>query len=187
MGIIDLDVSLLLGLQDTFVRQYPVLDEIFLLIANYSSMFFALVVGTFILYYIVSKRLDGLKQGILLSIAIFIPIAISYIARIIIARPRPFLVSDYEPLLTHYGSNSFPSNHATAAFAIATGVYVYNKKAGMVLIVTAFLTAFSRVFVGVHYPLDVITGGAVGILSVIGATTLFRQLNENRGLKYKIK
>lgn len=83
--------------------------------------------------------------------------------RLIVRRPRPFVFNpEFTPLVSASGF-SFPSGHATAFFALATAVYFWNKKMGYVFYVFATLIAFGRVFVGVHYPLDVLGGAVLGI------------------------
>ena len=57
---------------------------------------------------------------------------------------------------------SFPSDHATAAFAIAVSIWLRNRKAGWLALALATILAVSRVAVGVHYPSDVIGGALIG-------------------------
>ncbi|MBO1333900.1 phosphatase PAP2 family protein [Streptomyces sp. VRA16 Mangrove soil] len=63
-----------------------------------------------------------------------------------------------------YGDWSFPSNHSTIAAAAAVGLALAWPKIGWLTIPMAFLMGFSRVFVGVHYPHDVLAGFALGTL-----------------------
>ncbi len=170
--ILALDTDLFLWIQHSLVGS-TALDEVFVAISRYSLVFFAAVMGFLLVYLIAIKKRSWLKNVMLLLTATAIPITISYYARPLIGRPRPFLVLDFEPLLTT-GTVSFPSNHATAAFAVAMAVFACNRKAGAVLMVPAVLTAFSRVYVGVHYPLDVIAGGLLGIILVWAVTSLPR-------------
>ena len=77
---------------------------------------------------------------------------------------RPFVQRDDVVLLIqHAADSSFPSEHATAAFALAAGLMTYRLRYGMMLTGIAALIAFSRVYVGVHYPYDVIGGAVIGI------------------------
>jgi hypothetical protein len=67
------------------------------------------------------------------------------------------------PLISGSHDPSFPSDHATAAFAIAFGILFVAYRAGLVFLLWATLIALSRVLVGVHYPSDVLASLAVGI------------------------
>ena len=58
---------------------------------------------------------------------------------------------------------SFPANSAAVAFAFATGVFMRNRKAGIVMYAIALLWGFSRVYVGIHYPLDILGGAVIAI------------------------
>lgn len=81
-------------------------------------------------------------------------------------RPRPFFVLDFSPLISEL-STAFPSGHATLLFALAGGVFSFNRRVGMWLFIGAAINGLSRVFVGVHWPSDILGGVAIGLLSVI--------------------
>ena len=77
---------------------------------------------------------------------------------------RPFVTrSDVTLLISHGKDASFPSEHAAVAFALAGGIAAYRLRFGVVLIVLATLVGFSRIYVGVHYPGDVVAGALLGI------------------------
>lgn len=69
------------------------------------------------------------------------------------------------PLIAGSHDPSFPSDHATAAFAIAFGILFVAHRAGLVFLAWATLIALSRVLVGVHYPTDVLASLGVGIVA----------------------
>jgi undecaprenyl-diphosphatase len=69
------------------------------------------------------------------------------------------------PLLSASHDPSFPSDHATAAFAIAFGVFFVHRRAGWVFLCMAVLIAASRVLAGMHYPSDVAAGALLGLAS----------------------
>jgi undecaprenyl-diphosphatase len=60
---------------------------------------------------------------------------------------------------------SFPSNAAAASLALATGIWVYNRKLGYILLIPALIISFGRIYMGVHYPLDIIGGFALAIVA----------------------
>ncbi|WP_435207719.1 phosphatase PAP2 family protein [Micromonospora sp. bgisy143] len=70
------------------------------------------------------------------------------------------------------GDYSFPSNHATLAGALAVTTLLLSRRLGLVALPLAVLAAFSRVFVGVHYPHDVAAGLLLGALVALVATPL---------------
>lgn len=89
---------------------------------------------------------------------------VAYILKVIFHAPRPFVDHlDIIPLVYETPYTSFPSAHATLFFALATVVYIYNKKAGVVLFVVALMISLSRMIVGVHYPGDVLAGALIGV------------------------
>ena len=59
--------------------------------------------------------------------------------------------------------SSFPSYPAALTFAFAFGVWLRNKKVGIVLFVLSVVMGLARIYVGVHYPLDILGGAAIGI------------------------
>lgn len=86
-------------------------------------------------------------------------------------RPRPFDGLEGISLLFYQPTDSsFPSNSAAAAFAIAAAVWCVNRRIGTVLFLAAAVYGFSRVYVGVHYPADILGGAAIAL--VVTALTL---------------
>ena len=82
-------------------------------------------------------------------------------------RERPFDAHPLQTVLLVPGSSepSFPSDHATAAFAVAFSVLLVGRRLGVVFVLAAVTIAMSRIFVGVHYPGDVAAGALIGLLS----------------------
>ncbi|MFI6053980.1 phosphatase PAP2 family protein [Streptomyces violascens] len=80
-----------------------------------------------------------------------------------VERPRPFLDHKGLDVLVDGKSDfSFVSDHATLAMAIGVGLFVANRKFGIVALGLALLEGFCRVYMGVHYPTDVVGGFALG-------------------------
>jgi undecaprenyl-diphosphatase len=109
------------------------------------------------------------------GIAAVISLAIALLIQHFYVHQRPFVLqtnplvlnNDVTVLVHHAADASFPSEHATGAFAIAAGVGTYRHRLGLLLLVLAALVAFSRVYVGIHYPADVAGGAAIGVLVAI--------------------
>lgn len=95
-----------------------------------------------------------------------------------IFRNRPFIDCTVNLLVYHDATNSFPSNHAAGSLAMAMVIYFRRYWGGRFVMAIALLICFSRVFVGVHYPLDVVVGIVVGIVSAsIMMEVASRQIN----------
>lgn len=79
-------------------------------------------------------------------------------------RARPFVDLDgaRQLITTSFFHKSFPSSHATLAFALAFTVLWFNRPLGIVMLILAAAVAWGRVFVGVHYPVDVAAGAILG-------------------------
>jgi undecaprenyl-diphosphatase len=80
-------------------------------------------------------------------------------------RDRPFVTHHVIQLIPHAVNASFPSDHATASFVLATSIWLFRKKDGWVWLVLAALIAISRVWTGVHYPSDILGGALLGFAS----------------------
>ena len=88
-------------------------------------------------------------------------------------RDRPFVTHVVIQLIQHPANASFPSDHATGAFVIASTIWLYRKKEGTIWLLLAGSIAISRVWTGVHYPFDVVAGALLGIISAVGVHQLF--------------
>jgi undecaprenyl-diphosphatase len=98
---------------------------------------------------------------------------VSLLLRQWIGRDRPPLVyADPKPLVGVPHSGAFPSGHAASAFAAATVIAWASRRLAIPAYVLAAIVAWSRVYVGVHWPLDVIGGAALGTLVAIALLRL---------------
>jgi undecaprenyl-diphosphatase len=105
-----------------------------------------------------------LPAGLLAAASAVLSLGAAAVLSHIVARPRPF-VADPEAihaLVKHAADPGFPSDHATAAFAIATAILMFHRRLGLTVLAAAALLAVDRVAVGIHYPADVIAGASLG-------------------------
>jgi undecaprenyl-diphosphatase len=87
-------------------------------------------------------------------------------------RDRPFVAHAVLQLIKHAANASFPSDHATAAFAIATTIWLFRSKIGKAWLLLAACIALSRVWTGVHYPFDVAGGAILGFAVAVAVHRL---------------
>jgi membrane-associated phospholipid phosphatase len=98
-----------------------------------------------------------------------------------IGRRRPPLVYPEPKALVHVPhSGSFPSGHAAMAFACATVLAWWDPRLAVPAFVLAAAIAWSRVYVGVHWPLDVLGGAVLGVLVAIALLRLAAVLRRSR-------
>lgn len=88
-------------------------------------------------------------------------------------RPRPFQLEEVTLLISPPGEFSFPSGHASSSFAAATALFCLHKKGGAATLCLAALIAFSRLYLFVHFPSDVLCGSVVGIVCGLLSSYVF--------------
>lgn len=109
------------------------------------------------------------KCGILIILAMVVGLIIgNIILKNVIARPRPFILDKTIQLLIEKPLDySFPSCHTMASFEATVIIFLHNKKWGTLALILAILIGFSRMYLFVHYPSDVLFGAILGSLIAI--------------------
>ena len=115
------------------------------------------------------------KTGFAMGLALLMGLLLCNLTlKPLIARPRPYVFfTDIEMYLTDGESDfSFPSGHTIASFEAATALLIGNKKLGIPAMILAVLIAFSRLYLCVHYPTDVLASVVLGVGLALLATFL---------------
>jgi len=139
------------------------------------SIFFNLITYmgrplTVIIIFLIFHLLDYKKEAILILTSFLIGTIAVFLLKEFIPRPRPYItLYTVIPFEKEIGT-SFPSGHSERIFALTAVLSRKKSKKILFLYFLAFLIAFSRVYLGVHYPLDVFVGSIIGW--VIGKLTL---------------
>ena len=138
----------------------PVLDSIMLFFTNSGNIIMILILISIV--YPKTRRI-----GIQIYLALFISILIVNCGmKPFIARCRPcWLEPGVKMLIELPHSHSFPSGHSSTFFAMATAVFLSNKRFGIPTLAVASIVAFSRLYLFAHWPTDVIGGILTGTLS----------------------
>ena len=169
-SLINFEGSILLFLQN-YVRN-PVLNALLIpfTLSNNAGIPCILIVAVFI--YFKSLR----KAGILMGISLLLEFLLNnLIIKNLFARIRPYEVIDGLILLVGKAPDySFPSGHTGSAFALAVVIFmVMDRKYGIIALTLASLMGFSRLYVGIHYPSDVLGGVILGVVTSVIAVKCF--------------
>lgn len=146
-----------------FAHRSSFLDQVGIFLANYLAYILILAAGVLIFYkhdwrerlfYLIAGALSVVVgRGVIGSSLHFFYPAL-----------RPFEVLDIEPLFRSSGF-SFPSGHAMILFAVSMIVFYISRRWGFWFFILASVNGVARVFSGVHFPLDILAGAAIGVLS----------------------
>ncbi len=188
-GIVAKDTSAFLKVNDSHVH---FLNKAMVLLTKYGREAFWIV--TIILLFVLGD-MAGKKTAIVLALAFIVLIPIGYAAKDIVQRERP-LIPDSDLILSQDSDYSFPSGHAvivSAGAAIVLALFRDSKRKlaiSLALTAEAALVCVSRVYVGGHYPLDVVGGILLGVgvsFLFIGATRQVEKITQSitRILKHK--
>jgi len=146
----------------------PTLDAVIRVLMNDYALTTALVLLLFGLWFTGKSRTvrEQNQRAVLSAIASMLLGNLFVKAlNLVFYRPRPF--ADHTVTLLFYrpSDSSFPSNPTSIGFCIATSVWWFNRKMGLVLYVLASLLGLARLCGGVHYPSDILGGALIGMFS----------------------
>jgi undecaprenyl-diphosphatase len=142
--------------------RYQLLDTIMITISKKLRYLFAILL-------IIMWFRNNFYRKVTLNAGISVVASLLFIffIKLVYFKPRPFLKFRVHllPPFPSKKNSSFPSKHTTLAFAVATSVLLYKRLLGSVMFILAFLTGFSRIWVGQHFPSDIVGSALIGSLT----------------------
>ena len=165
--------------------QNPIFDAVMPIVTHFGGFKVLVVVLIIVIVYAHFKEKKTLKRITFFALIAFLcSDIVTAVLKHLVQEPRPFVTLDNVRLLITEGDPlSFPSGHTTSTFSFVT-FYVLNMKKlakkhykliDAALVIFAVTIPFSRMYVGVHYPGDVLTGAAIGIAGALIVNYIFNR------------
>ncbi|MEE1100032.1 MAG: phosphatase PAP2 family protein [Agathobacter sp.] len=153
----------------------PILDKIMVTISSLGNAGILWVVIALILLISKKHRKMGIHMFIAMLLTLFVG---NLILKNLVQRERPCWIETTIPLLINNPKDySFPSGHTMNSFTAAMCIFLHQKRWGIVAFVVAALIAFSRMYLFVHFPTDIIIGMIIGISSALIINFLMNKQN----------
>jgi len=171
------DINLFQALH-SLVGVSSILDFLGIFLARFLAYF--LIVILVVLFVIESNWRKKIYDSALIVLSVIFSRGIIVEGiRVFYERLRPPVVLGFEALIPVPHSPAFPSGHASFFFALATALFFIHRKWGIWFLAGSLVMGIARVFVGVHWPMDIVGGIAVGVVSAFIAYILldYRKAN----------
>lgn len=170
-----MEIDLLLALQEIHT---PFFDFFFTHITALGDMGILWIAAGILLLCTRKYR----RHGFLLLLSLLFAFLLgNVVLKNIVARDRPCWIYPDIPLLIENPKDySFPSAHSMVGFAAAVSVWYTHKKWGIAALILAALIAFSRLYLFVHWPTDVIVGIILGILTAVTVFEADKWINRKK-------
>ncbi|WJV63307.1 undecaprenyl-diphosphatase [Pectobacteriaceae bacterium CE70] len=117
----------------------------------------------------------GRRQALFCALTIEIALGLGALSGLFYFHPRPFMISLGYTWIHHTPDNSFPSDHATLLISAGLSLFMSRAKiTGSIVMTLALFAAWARVFLGVHFPMDMVGAAVVSVLAYGIAFTLWK-------------
>lgn len=151
---------------NSFAGKWPALDNVMI----YLSKTAILIVIALLCYLWIQKGTERKHTAFYIALTLILALGGNFIIHQFYYHARPFVNHHVTKLISHSSDSSFVSDHGTLVFSTAIILLLRKDRLGMVSLVWAILVGISRIFVGVHYPFDII--GAFILAGVVAIVVL---------------
>lgn len=141
---------------NNLANKSAILDKVMVFFSKDVPYIFMITIVIVFILGITKKNGSYRKAAVNTFVITVINLILSFIIGCTYYVDRPFVNNEVNLLFTHTQDASFPSDHATGTMSIALGIKKYNKILSMILTIISIIVGFSRVYVGHHYPMDVV-------------------------------
>ena len=138
------------------------------------------------IFFIIIISLLNFKNEAKSIVALGLSLLVSFGISFLFYSPPPFVKGGFQPLIPHEPGSSFPSHHASAGFALSASTFNTHAILGLMSSVVAVLMSIGRIYAGIHFKADIISGLFIGGFCAIFAYSKFVD-NIIKKLQDKIK
>lgn len=135
------------------------MDTFFIFGAKYLYLV-SLLIAVFFFIKFPEKR----KLVIFSALSLILTLAVAKILNQFVYNPRPFVVGGFSPLIPHAPDNGFPSDHMLLVSALPAIIVYYSRRYAILLWILAIIVGISRIYVGVHHPVDIEASAGIAIM-----------------------
>jgi undecaprenyl-diphosphatase len=167
-----------------------ILDLVGIFLASYSQYILVIVLLIVLFYPKESRNYNQKMIAVSLLAALIARFVVKTLIVLLYQRQRPFVNS---PLVHHLISTrqsqylqSFPSGHMIFLFALGTSLFLFNKRLGTFTLILSTIIGLARIYVGVHWPSDIVGGALIGAITSVIVYLLYKQtkyFKENNNAK----
>jgi len=172
---------------NSLANHSKIIDLIGIFLADYLPYLLVLLLVSFLFW----PKEDKIKNRAMVLVSMAAALIARYGVKNLILffydRPRPYVGSTFTHKLISVGADenlqSFPSGHALFFFALSAVIYSFNKKLGIFFLASSLLMSIARVFVGVHWPSDILVGAILGIITGVIIKWIYAKYKNFAGAK----
>ncbi|CAM3727079.1 undecaprenyl-diphosphatase [Mesobacillus thioparans] len=155
--------------------RFSTADKLMILISNRVRY-----VYLFIIVVILFKNRFNKKIALETGLSVAFSLAAQFFIHLFYFKPRPFMKRRIGILIPSKTDSSFPSKHTMLAFTVSTTVLMYHRTLGTIMMWMSALTGLSRIWVGHHYPSDIVGSAFLGSLASLAARIISYSKLDNK-------